>query len=110
MAGRREENLSPQHVPEVIKLGFDELEAYAYMAGGEPILRIEYKLLVIRLPLYAVRWDFIGYLRKLGAQIISRKKREITFTYEALGVEVKFRGGIIHRYGDNVYLAFVPVN
>jgi hypothetical protein len=98
------------HRSEVIRLGFDDIEAYAYMTGGTLILRLDPRLIIVKLPKMVVHWDLIGYLEKIGATIRHTEKRgRIRFTYEALGCQVDFIASIIYRYGDSVYLAVAPV-
>jgi hypothetical protein len=95
---------------EVIRLGFDDIEAYAYMTGGTLILRLDPNLIIVKLPKMVVRWDFIGYLEKIGAEVKRVERRRIYFTYEALGYQVDFVASPIFRYADSVYLAVTPLD
>ncbi|BEP18428.1 hypothetical protein PYJP_17800 [Pyrofollis japonicus] len=97
-----------EQVFESIRLLFDDIEAYAYMSRGEVILRLEYELILIRVPTgYGLR-DLASYLFKLGAHIY-RKRRGIDF---ALDVDeenwVVFHAETIHVERGQAYIAIEP--
>ncbi|ABM80453.1 hypothetical protein [Hyperthermus butylicus] len=99
--------VNPSELLEALRLGFDDMEAYAYMAGGDVVLRVEYELLVLRVPRHLLYWDLTAYLRRLGSEV-AQCGHTIYFTYNAYGLRIVYQARIIHIHRGNAYLAVAP--
>jgi len=108
LTGEADEKTFSNTPSEIVRLSFDDIEAYAYMTGGSLILRLDPNIIIVKLPSIVVRWDFIGYLDKIGATVRRISRGRIYFTYEAMGCKVNLIASIIHRYADSVYVAVTP--
>ncbi len=105
---RKQQNTSDDIALEVVALGFDDIEAYAYMVGGDVIVRLNGKLLIVKLPKPVVKWDLIGYLEKIAADILEVRNRKIVFTYEAFNCKVELLLSTIYQHGGFLYVAVTP--
>ena len=95
-------------VMESMRMFFDDIEAYTYMSNGEVILRLEYELIVIRVPARLGLRDIASYLFNLGAQVYRNRRgldiviRVNTNTWLAL------RAATIHLENGWAYIAIEP--
>jgi len=99
---------SPSSLLNAARVSFDDIEAYAYISGGELILRLEYELLVIRVPSVFGYEDLAAYVSRLGGDAF-KCKRGLGFTLPSVaGLKIAFHARIIHREKESIYIAVEP--
>lgn len=106
--GSKPRSWSPSTLLEALRTSFDDIEAYAYMNGGELILRSEYELIIIRVPSSLIYWDLEAYLYKLGAQVYDCRRGIGFILPTASGPRLVFHARIIHRENGKAYIAIEP--
>lgn len=95
-------------VMESLRMFFDDIEAYAYMSNGEVILRLEYEVMVIRVPSRLGLRDLASYLFRLGAQVY-RNRRYLDIVIQVnLGTWLALRAATIHAENNWAYIAIEP--
>ncbi len=99
---------SPSTLLEALRTSFDDIEAYAYLSGGDVILRAEYELLVIRVPVELGYEDFAVYLDKLGGSVYVCSRGMGFVLPTAAGPRLAFHARRIHVSGRNAYIAVEP--
>lgn len=106
--GSKPREWSPSTLLEALRVSFDDIEAYAYMNGGDLVLRSEYEVLVIRVPNIYDYSDFEAYLDKLGASVY-RCSRGLGFILPTVsGPRIAFHARVIHRDRTGTYIAVEP--
>jgi hypothetical protein len=106
--GSQPKGWSPSTLLEALRVSFDDIEAYAYMSGGDLVLRSEYEVLVIRIPRSLGYDDMEAYLDKLGASVY-RCSRGLGFILPTVsGPRIAFHARIIHRDRHGTYIAIEP--
>ena len=95
-------------VMESMRMFFDDIEAYTYMSNGEVILRLEYELIVIRIPVKLGLRDLASYLFKLGAQVY-RNRRGLDIVIQVNPETwLALRAATIHVDNGWAYIAIEP--
>lgn len=106
--GSKPQGWSPSTLLEALRASFDDIEAYAYMSGGDLVLRSEYEVLVIRVPRSLGYEDLEVYLDRLGASLY-RCSRGLGFILPTMsGPRLAFHARIIHRDRNGTYIAVEP--
>ncbi|KSW11462.1 hypothetical protein CF15_00995 [Pyrodictium occultum] len=106
--GSKPKSWSPSTLLEALRTSFDDLEAYAYINGGDLVLRSEYEVLVIRVPGSLVYWDLEAYLYKLGAQVYECRRGLGFILPTSSGPRLVFHARMIHRENGMAYIAIEP--
>lgn len=99
---------SPSTLLEALSTSFDDLEAYAYMNGGDLILRSEYELLILRVPSALTYSDLEAYVERLGGSVYPCRRGLGIILPTISGPRLAFHARIIHREAGNTYLAIEP--
>ena len=95
-------------VMESMRMFFDDIEAYTYMSNGEVILRLEYELIVIRIPAELGLRDLASYLFRLGAQVY-RNSRGLDIVIQVNPETwLALRAATIHLDNGWAYIAIEP--
>ena len=106
--GSKPQGWSPSTLLEALRASFDDIEAYAYMSGGDLVLRSEYEVMVIRVPRSLGYEDLEVYLDRLGASLY-RCSRGLGFILPTMsGPRLAFHARIIHRDRNGTYIAVEP--
>ncbi len=106
--GSNAKGWSPSTLLEALRTSFDDIEAYAYMNGGDLVLRSEYEVIVIRVPAGLGYRDFMSYLEKLGASVYPCSRGLGFILPTVSGPRIAFHARMIHREAGSVYIAVEP--
>jgi hypothetical protein len=90
-------------------MSFDDLEAYAYINGGDVILRQEYELLILKIPSYLSRRDFAVYISNLGGTAFICRNGLGFVLPTITGIMISFYSQVIHTEKNYKYIAIEPL-
>lgn len=100
---------TPSSLLEALSMSFDDLEAYAYINGGDVILRQEYELLILKIPSYLSRRDFAVYVNNLGGTAFICKNGLGFILPTVTGIMISFYSQVIHTEKNYKYMAIEPL-